>query len=59
MKNRGIFRVGAPGVDELDVGRKDTFRALVYQIDGHCKRLLRTGYGRTEATLAHFFEQAL
>jgi transposase len=30
--------------------------ALVYQIDGHCKRLLWCGEKRTEATITAFFD---
>jgi transposase len=38
------------------VGEKHKFWTLVYQIDGHCKRLLWIGNDRTEATFHLFFE---
>lgn len=56
IQNRDLSGVTALGVDEVHVGKKDKFWTLVYQIDGHCKRLLWIGNDRTEATFDHFFE---
>jgi len=42
------------GVDELHWGqgkRADSFLTVIYQIDGHCRRLLWVGRRRTQATL--------
>lgn len=43
------------GVDEIAWARGQTYATLVYQIDGHCKRLLWVGEKRTTKTLLRFF----
>lgn len=44
------------GVDEIQYQLGHKYLTLVYQIDGHCKRLLWIGKERTEATLDGFFD---
>ena len=48
--------ITAIGVDEIHWSTKQGFMTLVYQIDGHCKRLLWCGEKRTEATITAFFD---
>jgi len=43
------------GVDEIMWRRGHEYLTLVYQIDGHCKRLLWIGQHRSEATIKAFF----
>jgi transposase len=47
--------VEAIGVDEIAWQRGHHYLTLVYQIDGHCKRLLWVGEKRTVKTLLRFF----
>jgi len=56
VEHRDLSGVQAIGVDEIHVGKKHKFWTLVYQIDGHCKRLLWIGNDRTEDTFHLFFE---
>lgn len=54
LKHRKLEGVQSIGVDEIHWGkskRADSFLTLIYQIDGHCKRLLWVGKKRTKATL--------
>lgn len=48
--------VASLGVDEIQWRYGQKYLTLVYQIDGHCKRLLWIGRERTEATLHGFFD---
>jgi transposase len=47
--------IEAIGVDEIAWQRGHHYLTLVYQIDGHCKRLLWVGEKRTVKTLLRFF----
>ena len=47
--------IEAIGVDEIAWQRGHRYLTLVYQIDGHCKRLLWVGEKRTVKTLLRFF----
>ncbi|MGH7929627.1 MAG: ISL3 family transposase, partial [Candidatus Binatia bacterium] len=47
--------IKAIGVDEIMWRRGHEYLTLVYQIDGHCRRLLWIGQHRTEATIKAFF----
>jgi transposase len=54
LAHRKLENVQAIGVDEIHWGRSkraDNFLTVIYQIDGHCRRLLWVGKRRTEATL--------
>ncbi len=54
LAHRKLVGVQAIGVDEIHWGRSkraDNFLTVIYQIDGHCRRLLWVGKRRTEATL--------
>jgi transposase len=54
LAHRKLVNVQAIGVDEIHWGRSkrpDNFLTVIYQIDGHCRRLLWVGKRRTEATL--------
>ena len=54
LAHRKLVNVRAIGVDEIHWGRSkrpDNFLTVIYQIDGHCRRLLWVGKRRTEATL--------
>ena len=49
LTHRKLFGVQAIGVDEIHWGRSkraDNFLAVIYQIDGHCRRLLWVGKRR-------------
>lgn len=53
-KHRVLEGVGAIGVDEIhwSKGQKsESFLTVIYQIDGHCRRLLWVGRKRTEASV--------
>jgi transposase len=47
--------ITAIGVDEIMWQKGHKYLTLVYQIDGHCKRLLWIGQNRSEATIKAFF----
>jgi transposase len=54
LAHRKLVNVRAIGVDEIHWGRSkrpDNFLTVIYQIDGHCRRLLWVGKRRTEVTL--------
>jgi transposase len=54
LAHRKLINVHAIGIDEIHWGRSkrpDNFLTVIYQIDGHCRRLLWVGKRRTEATL--------
>jgi transposase len=54
LAHRKLQGVGSIGVDEIHWGkskRADAFLTVIYQIDGHCRRLLWVGKRRTQATL--------
>ena len=54
LAHRKLENVHAIGVDEIHWGRSqgaDRFLTVIYQIDGHCRRLLWVGQRRTQATL--------
>jgi len=56
LEHRKLANVQALGVDEIHWGRSkgaDRFLTVIYQIDGHCRRLLWVGKRRTQATLRH------
>ncbi len=54
--HRELRDVTAIGVDEIQWKRGHHYLTLVYQIDGHMKRLLWIGQERTEKTLDSFFD---
>lgn len=47
--------ITAIGVDEIMWQKGHKYLTLVYQIDGHCKRLLWIGQNRSEETIKAFF----
>jgi transposase len=54
LAHRELKRVESIGVDEIHWGRglrAQNFLTLLYQIDGHCRRLLFVGKGRSQRTL--------
>lgn len=54
LKRRVLAGIEAIGVDEIFWGRgrrSEAFLTVIYQIDGHCRRLLWVGRKRTQATL--------
>lgn len=54
LTHRKLQGVEAIGVDEIHWGqskRAGNFLTVIYQIDGHCRRLLWVGKRRTQATL--------
>jgi transposase len=54
LAHRQLEGVEAIGIDEIHWGkgkRADNFLTVIYQIDGHCRRLLWVGRRRTQATL--------
>ena len=54
-EHQELSGVKAIGVDEIAWQRGHRYLTLVYQIDGHCKRLLWIGEKRTVKTLLRFF----
>ena len=59
LAHRKLENVRAIGVDELHWGRgkrADNFLTVIYQIDGHCRRLLWVGKRRTQAALRQGLE---
>jgi len=55
LAHRRLANVRSIGVDELHWGkskRADNFLTVIYQIDGHCRRLLWVGKRRTQVTCA-------
>ena len=57
LAHRDLSNIEAIGVDELSRRRGQRYLTLVYQIDGHCKRLLWVGRERRAATLHGFFDR--
>ena len=54
LKHRDLEGVKSIGVDEIHWGKgkgADSFLTVIYQIDGHCRRLLWVGPKRTQAAL--------
>ena len=54
LSQRKLQQVESLGVDEIHWGRglrAANFLTVIYQIDGHCRRLLWVGKGRSEGTL--------
>jgi transposase len=54
LARRVLTGIEAIGVDEIYWGRgrrSEAFLTVIYQIDGHCRRLLWVGRKRTQATL--------
>jgi transposase len=54
LAHRELEGVRSIGIDEIHWGqgkRADSFLTVIYQIDGHCRRLLWVGRRRTKATL--------
>jgi transposase len=54
LAHRKLINVHAIGIDEIHWGRSKrpgNFLTVIYQIDGHCRRLLWVGKRRTAATL--------
>jgi transposase len=54
LARRQLEGVQAIGIDEIHWGkglRADNFLTVIYQIDGHCRRLLWVGRRRTQAAL--------
>ena len=54
-EQQDLSGIEAIGVDEIAWQRGHRYLTLVYQIDGHCKRLLWIGEKRTIKTLLRFF----
>jgi transposase len=54
-EHQDLSGITAIGVDEIAWQRGHRYLTLVYQIDGHCKRLLWIGEKRTTKTLLRFF----
>lgn len=58
LAHRKLEGVAAIGVDEIHWGQGKgaaNFLTVIYQIDGHCRRLLWVGRRRTQATLQRGF----
>jgi transposase len=54
LANRVLEGIRSIGIDEIHWGqgkKADQFLTVIYQIDGHCRRLLWVGRRRTKATL--------
>jgi transposase len=54
LAHRVLHGVRSLGIDEIHWGKgkkADNFLTVIYQIDGHCRRLLWVGKRRTQATL--------
>ena len=57
LANRDLTGIRAIGVDEVLWHRGHKYLTVVYQIDGHCRRLLWIGVDRTTACLDKFFNE--
>jgi len=55
LAHRDLGGIEAIGVDEVLWPRGHKYLTVVYQIDGHCRRLLWVGKDRTVETLESFF----
>jgi transposase len=56
LENRNLKQIRAIGIDEVLWHRGHKYLTVVYQIDGHCRRLLWVGEDRTKKTLEDFFK---
>ena len=59
LEHRVLAGIQALGIDEIFWGRgrkSEAFLTVIYQIDGHCRRLLWVGRKRTQATLKRGLE---
>ena len=56
LAHRDLTNIEAIGVDELSRRRGQRYLTLVYQIDGHCQRLLWVGREHKAKTLEAFFD---
>lgn len=54
--HRNLDGITAIGVDELSWKKGHKYLTMVYQIDGHCRRLLWIGRDRTAKTFEGFFD---
>jgi transposase len=55
LQHRRLTRIRSLGIDEVAWRKGHEYLTLVYQIDGHCQRLLWVGKDRTVKTLLRFF----
>jgi transposase len=55
LKHRSLDGIEAIGVDEVQWQKGHHYLTLVYQIDGHCRRLLHIAPERTARSLLSFF----
>ena len=55
LAHRDLSGVTAIGVDEMQIGKGQTYVTLVYQINEGCRRLLYVAKERTEKSLQQFF----
>ncbi len=55
LEHRKLTRIRSLGIDEVAWRSGHHYLTLVYQIDGHCQRLLWLGKDRTVKTLLRFF----
>jgi len=56
LAHRNLSGIVSIGTDEIALRKGHSYITLVYQIDGHCKRLLWIGKERTIETLQGFFD---
>jgi hypothetical protein len=57
LEHRPLTRMRSVGIDEVAWRKGHEYLTLVYQIDGHCQRLLWVGKDRTVKTLLRFFRR--
>ena len=55
LDHRDLSGIAAIGVDEIQWRKGHKYLTLVYQIDGHCQRLLWVGKDRTAKSFLRFF----
>jgi transposase len=55
LEHRRLTRIRSLGIDEVAWRKGHEYLTLVYQIDGHCQRLLWVGKDRTVKSLLRFF----
>jgi transposase len=55
LEHRRLTRIRSLGIDEVAWRKGHDYLTLVYQIDGHCQRLLWVGKDRSVKTLLRFF----
>lgn len=55
LEHRDLKNIKSIGVDEIAIGKNHKYATMVYQIDGHCRRLLWIGKDRKTKTLLRFF----